>query len=83
LVIELLSNSFEGFEITNPREQLSGERFHSPCSKLGLGDEILHPHHSIVSSCSIIDPGGKQGRTIEGFSSRGTSFHEDEFDLAL
>jgi hypothetical protein len=66
------------FEIRNPREQLSGERFHSPYSKLGLKDEILQPHHSIVFKSSIIDLGGTQGRTLEGFLA-----HEEEFDIAL
>jgi hypothetical protein len=37
---------FEGFDLTNPRGQVGGERFHLSCSKLGLGDAILHPHHS-------------------------------------
>ena len=70
LVFCLLSSwahNFEGFDIKNPREHLRGEIFHSPCSKLGLGDEIIHPHHSTLITGSIIDPGGQQGRTIQGY----------------
>jgi hypothetical protein len=37
---------FEGFDLTNPRGQFGGERFHLPCSKLGIRDAILHPHYS-------------------------------------
>jgi hypothetical protein len=37
---------FEGFDLTNPRGQFGGERFHLSCSKLGLGDAILS--HTIL-----------------------------------
>ena len=43
---------FEGFDLTNPRGQFGGERFHLPCSNLGLGDAILHPHHSTLDILS-------------------------------
>ena len=67
-----------GFDTTNPSEQLSGERFHSPSSKLGLGDEILYPHHSTA----IIYLGGLVGPYQLGFSCRGTLVVEGEFDPA-
>jgi hypothetical protein len=37
---------FEGFDLTNPRGQFGGERFHLACSKLGLRDAILS--HTIL-----------------------------------
>jgi hypothetical protein len=43
---------FEGFDLTNPRGQFSGERFHLACSKLGLRDEIL-PHTILLHIYSV------------------------------
>jgi hypothetical protein len=60
-------NSFEGFENTNPRGQLGGERFHLSYSKLGLEDAILHPHHSTSATGTIF----YSGRNLEGFQQRG------------
>jgi hypothetical protein len=37
---------FEGFDLTNPRDQLGGERSHPTWSKLGHGGERFLPHHS-------------------------------------
>jgi hypothetical protein len=50
-------NSFEGFENTNPRGKLGGERFHLSCSKVGLADEILHPHDSTIATGTISSQG--------------------------
>jgi hypothetical protein len=57
--LALEHNSFEGFENTNPRGQLNGERSHLTFFKLGLGDAILHPHHSIAATGTIDHPGQK------------------------
>ena len=37
---------FEGFDLTNPRDQLGGERSHPTWSKLGHRGERFLPHHS-------------------------------------
>lgn len=60
LLLGSWAHSFEGFENTNPREQLGGERFHPSCSKLGLGDAIILPHHSTIFTGSITHPGEQQ-----------------------
>jgi hypothetical protein len=73
-------NSFEGFESTNPREQLDGEIFHPSCSKLGLKDEIIHPHHS-TSAIGTIFSSEQQGITWGVSSKRGAPLIEEEFDL--
>jgi hypothetical protein len=68
---------FEGFDLTNLRGQFGGEKFHLFCSKLGLGDAILHPHHSTsdLLSCRRVlhqpQVHEERGRTIEGFQQRG------------
>jgi hypothetical protein len=56
-------NGFEGFENTNPRGQLVGERSHLSCSNIGLGDEILHPHHYTIATGTIFLLGKKHGVT--------------------
>jgi hypothetical protein len=77
---------FEGFDLTNPRGQFGGERFHLSCSKLGLGDAILHPHHSTsdLLSCRRVlhqpQVQEERGRTIEGFQQGGAPVIEGKFD---
>jgi hypothetical protein len=68
---------FEGFDLTNPRGQFGGERFHLACSKLGLGDAILS--HTIL--LQIYSVAGefyisyryrkREGAPIEGFQQGG------------
>jgi hypothetical protein len=74
-------NSFEGFENTNPRGQLGGERFHLSCSKLGLGDAILHPHHSTSATGTLFYSGQQQGVTWRVSSKGGAPFFGGRFDL--
>jgi hypothetical protein len=72
---------FEGFELTNPRGQFSGEIFHLACPKLGLRDEILS--HTILvhiysvqdGSTPAIGTGRKRGHTIGGFQQGGCTIH--------
>jgi hypothetical protein len=73
-------NSFEGFENTNPRGQLGGERSHLTCSKLGLGDAILHPHHSTTATGTINHPEAEAGRNLGGFQQEGAPLRERRFD---
>jgi hypothetical protein len=79
---------FEGFDLTNPRGQLGGERFHLSCSKLGLGDAILS--HTILLQIHSVSGGfyishrytEREGAPL-GVSSKGGTFVElDQFDLA-
>jgi hypothetical protein len=60
LASESMPWGFEGFDLTNPRGQLVGERFHLSCSKIVLEDAILHPHHSTVITGTINHPGEQQ-----------------------
>jgi hypothetical protein len=66
----LLSIQFGGFAVTNPCEQLSGERSTHLVPKLGLGDERLHPHHSTLITYPPIDSEKQQGRTVQEFLAR-------------
>jgi hypothetical protein len=52
----------------------------SSCSKLGLGDAILHPHHSTAATGTITHPGEQQGVTLGGFPARGRTIDEGRFD---
>jgi hypothetical protein len=72
--------NFEGFENTNPRGQLGGERSHLTCSKLGLGDAILHPHHSTIATGTINHQGQQQDVTLGVFSKGGAPLREGRFD---
>jgi hypothetical protein len=75
----LSTNSFEGFETTNPRDQLDGERSHLSWSKIGLRDEILHPHHSTVATGTIKQTRKEQGATLGVFSKGGAPLKEERF----
>jgi hypothetical protein len=59
---------FEGFDLTNPRGQLGGERFHLSCSKLALEDAILHPHYYTVATSTITHPREQQVVPLRVFS---------------
>jgi len=65
-----LSIQFGGFVVTNPCEQLSGERSTHLFPNIGLGDERLHPHHSTLITYPPIDSEKQQGRTVQEFPAR-------------
>jgi hypothetical protein len=79
---------FEGFDLTNPRGQFDGERFHLACSKLGLGDAILS--HTILLQIYSVAGGfytsyrykKREGAPLGVSSKGGAPFIEGRFDLA-
>jgi hypothetical protein len=70
---QLEGPSLGGFDLTNPRGQFDGERFHLACPKLGLRDAILS--HTILARFYISTGGfyiatgiGREGgHTTGGF----------------
>jgi hypothetical protein len=65
-----LSIQFGGFAVTNPCEQLSGERPTHLAPNLGLGDERLHPHHSTLITYPPIDSERQQDCIVQELPAR-------------
>ena len=65
--VDSLDHTIWGFCCYKPLWITQWWKTHSPCSKLGLGDEIVHPHHSTLITDPPIDLGSKQGRTAQEF----------------
>ena len=63
----MILGGFEGFDWTNPRDQLGGERSHLFWSKHGQGGERFLPHHSTSVTIQLQEQLRKQSAVLEGF----------------